>query len=142
MAESALHKQLIRSLVGSIVAQHEDCFLFADGDHTHSQGCPPQLEAVRPDVYPRLRNRHVVIGEAKTPFDIDKPHTKVQLDAYFRHLACEPSGELLVAVPYLCVGLTHRLCRHIRRLAGAESVPFEVSGWMYGSTTIQRAWRG
>lgn len=143
MPESDLHRLLVQSLVGSVEVRHKDCFLFVDGDHARSHGCPPQLEAVRPDLYARARvTRHVVIGEAKTTFDIETVHTAIQLSTYFRHLAAEESGELLLAVPYLCAGQAHRICRRIRQLAAAESVPFEVSGWMFGSSTIQRAWRG
>lgn len=143
MPESKLHRLLVQSLVASVEGRQKDWFLFVDGDHSRSHGCPPQLEAVRPDLYARANEtRHVVIGEAKTTFDIETAHTALQLDTYFRHLSLERSGELLLAVPYLCAGQAHRICRRIRQLAGAGSVPFEISGWMYGSSTIQRAWRG
>ena len=143
MPESNLHRRLVQSLVASVEGRHQDWFLFVDGDYSRSNGCPPQLETVRPDLFARAREtRHVVIGEAKTTFDLETTHTAVQLDTYFRYLALERSGELILAVPYLCAGLAHRVCRRIRLAAGVGAVPFEISGWMYGSSTIQRAWRG
>lgn len=143
MPEGDLHKRLVQRLVSSVEYRFTDAFLFVDGDHARSHGCPPQLEAVRPDLYARDRfTRHVVIGEAKTTFDIDNAHAAIQLESYFRHLALEPSGELLVAVPYLCGGQAYRICRNTRRLVGADSVAFEVSGWMFGRATFSRVWRG
>src|SRR5213082_3346837 len=91
MPEGDLHKRLVQSLVSSVEARFTDLFLFVDGDHCRSHGCPPQLQAVRPDLYARTRAaRQVVIGEAKT-FDVDTGHTALQLETYFRYLALEQS---------------------------------------------------
>jgi hypothetical protein len=114
-----------------------------DGEHDLSSGCPPQLASVRPDLYARdWRSTRVIIGEAKIAEDLENPHTHLQLACYFSHLGGLSAGEVLVLVPYLAAGTAYRLCRAARRRAGSDHVPFEVSGWLFGSTAFSRVWRG
>jgi hypothetical protein len=144
MAETDLHRKLVRGLAG-IVRRREECswLLFIDGEDDHSHGCPPQLFCVRPDVYAReSRTGHVLIGEAKTASDIENDHTAAQLSVYFQHLSTHPSGEFLFAVSLMHAGLAYRFCNVIRKQAGCPHVPFQVTGWMFGPRTFVRAWRG
>jgi len=95
MAESELHRQLVSGLA-SLVRQRRSgsWFLFADSNRDpSSQGCPPTLRSVCPDIYARENFvNYVVIGEAKTTRDLDNLHTQRQLIEYFTHLAGEESG--------------------------------------------------
>jgi len=143
MSEGHLHKRLVQSLLVHLRNKGGKWFLFVDGDDTHSSGCPPQLELVRPDLYARENeSRHVVIGEAKIATDIENDHTALQLATYFEHLAGEQSSELIIAVPYLSAGLAYRICRSLRRKVACEQIPFEIGGWLYGPATYSQFWRG
>ena len=144
MAETELHRKLVKGLAGIVRKREEySWLLFIDGEDDCSHGCPPQLALLRPDLYARDdRSGHVVIGEAKTAFDIENDHTAAQLDAYFRHLSTHRSGELLIAVSLLHAGLAYRFCNVIRNQAGCRHVPFQVSGWMFGPRTFSRVWHG
>jgi hypothetical protein len=146
MPESALHRELVSRLVSAVQARRSGSwFLFVDSnDGNVSEGCPPILRSVCPDLYAREnRGRHVVIGEAKTSRDLDNLHTEEQLYEYFLHLSNESSGELLVAVPLMSVGAAHRLCRAARARVGCGVVPFEVMGWLFGpNRALCEVWRG
>jgi len=134
MSESPLHAELVQRMASTLRLSHEDWLVFIDGADLTSLGCPPQLVGARPDLFARnRRSSHVLIGEAKTPFDIDNPHTELQIDTYFRFLQHERSGELHVAVPYLCAGQAIRICHQRKRQTGSLRVPFTVSGWMFNS---------
>jgi len=144
MSESDLHKQLVAAIVPHIALRvSAGGLLFVDGAHDLSDGCPPTLSSVRPDIFARGRiTKDVIIGEAKTAGDIDNGHTFEQLQIYFDYLAHEQSGELWLSVPYDAAGLGHRVCRQVRRAAGRESVSFAVFGWMFGRITFSRSIRG
>lgn len=140
-----MHRRLVQQLVSAARNRLGDnSLIFVDGEDDYSAGCPPRLDASRPDLYARAfgERRHVIIGEAKTESDIDSPHTASQLSAYFIHLRDEAPGELLVPVPYLAAGAAYRVCWTARRRAGCDQVPFEVSGWFFGNVNFSRAWRG
>jgi hypothetical protein len=146
MPESALHRELVSRLRSAVqVRRSGSWFLFLDAnDGIASEGCPPILGSVCPDLYARENpGHHVVIGEAKTSRDLDNLHTEKQLYEYFLHLSNEPSGELLLAVPLMSVGAAHRLCRAARAQVGCEVVPFEVMGWLFGvNKALCEVWRG
>jgi hypothetical protein len=144
MPESSLHRRLVDQLVSDVLGRSgHEWLLLVDGEHHHSNGCPPQLASARPDVYARdAITKHVIIGEAKIAADLEGPHTLVQLGCYFDHLSRVPSGELIIPVPYLAAGAAYRICRLARRRAGCEHVPFEISGWLFGTTVFSQVWRG
>jgi hypothetical protein len=144
MAETDLHKRLVRSLA-SLVRQRRSgsWFLFVDAIDERCEGCPPIVGSSCPDLYARENpNNYLIIGEAKTARDLDNPHTEQQLGEYFTHLTAQASGELIVAVPLLCAGAAHRLCRVAKAKFNAENVPFEITGWMFGPKPTCGVWRG
>ncbi len=144
MAESDLHRKLVKGLA-DVIRRREECswLLFVDAQDDCSQGCPPQLVSLRPDLYARDgRTGHILIGEAKTARDIENDHTAAQLSMYFQHLSTHPSAELMFAVSLMHAGLAYRFCNVIRKQAGCQHVPFQVSGWMFGPKTFMRVWRG
>jgi len=97
----------------------------------------------RPDIYALdSQTKHVIIGEAKSAKDIENLHTERQLSNYFSHLAECPTGELLIAVPYVCAGTAHRLCLSTRKKLGLGHVPFEISGWFLGTKPYVETWNG
>lgn len=145
MSEGAVHRRLVQVLSMRIrLGRSQSWMLFVDGgSRLDTDGCPPSLERVRPDVYARENvTKHVIIGEAKTAKDLDNDHTLHQLVAYFQHLALQQSGELVMAVPFHLAGAAHRLCNLARRLSGAPTVPFVITGWMFGSQVACEAWDG
>ena len=56
---------------------------------------PPQISGYRPDIFARRHTKPIglVIAEAKTDGDVDKLHTRHQVEAFLRHLDAMPHGD-------------------------------------------------
>lgn len=129
MAESDLHAELVARIVNSLENEGKRLFLFVDGKSTNGH-VPPTLENVRPDVFAREESsKFATIGEAKTEFDIDNPHTEEQLLTYFSFLANEGSGRIMIAVPWKGLDRMYYLAKRCKRKAQAQKIPFIVQGW-------------
>lgn len=104
---------------------------------------PPLLSGYRPDLYAvECDTRRVLLGEAKTPGDIDNRHTRSQLAVYFEHLLRDVRGEIWVAVPLTSAGTALRVCRSVRSRLGATQVPIVITGWLLGAKPFVEVWRG
>ncbi|UZO94774.1 Hypothetical protein RMP42_05860 (plasmid) [Roseomonas mucosa] len=104
---------------------------------------PPLLRGYRPDLYAvEHGTRRVLLGEAKTPGDIDNRHTRSQLAVYFEYLLHQVPGELWVAVPLTSAGTALRVCRSVRSRLGAPHVPLVITGWLLGAKPFVEVWRG
>ena len=104
---------------------------------------PPLLAGYRPDVYAVAHDSlRVLVGEAKTPGDIDNRHTRSQLGVYFEHLLNEAHGEIWIAVPLASAGTALRVCRSVRSRLGATRVPLVITGWLLGAKSFVEVWRG
>lgn len=143
MAEGDVHRRLVRLLSEQIAGEARVSWAtFIDGVAPEERdGLPPFIEAYRPDVYAVERgSRRIVIGEAKTAFDIDNDHTKRQLGAYFRHVAEGSEGEVWMAVPMMSAGTAHRVCRVVRQQLGFNNIRFVITGWLIGPRSICEMW--
>ena len=87
-------------------------------------------------------NQRVLLGEAKTPGDIDNRHTRSQLAVYFEHLLREAYGEIWMAVPLTSAGTALRVCRSVRSCLDATQVPLVITGWLLGAKPFVEVWRG
>lgn len=144
MAEGELHRQLVRMLSEHVAEAMSGALTsFIDGGRFDRAGIPPLLDGHRPDVYALERaTRRIIIGEAKTPDDIDNEHTRRQLAVYLRHVSCDPCGEIWMAVPMTSAGVAHRVCRAVRQQAGLQHVRFFITGWLLGPRPIVETWHG
>ncbi len=62
---------------------------------------PPAISGFRPDIYAAdVAKQTVIVGEAKTTWDLETEHSKAQYSAYVRHLASFASPTLILAVPW------------------------------------------
>jgi len=145
MPEGDTHRQLVQHLTRAVMSRRPGPMsVFNDGQSLFLGGAPPPaLGDSRPDIYALdSQTKHVIIGEAKSAKDIENLHTERQLSNYFSHLAECPTGELLIAVPYVCAGTAHRLCLSTRKKLGLGHVPFEISGWFLGTKPYVETWNG
>jgi len=144
MPEGHVHRQLVQHLVTAITTRYPiDRVVYNDGDRfSFGSAAPPLIGDTRPDIYLlQETSKHVVIGEAKSATDIDNEHTERQLANYFGHLSTSQSGELWIAVPYVCAGAAHRLCAATRRKVHLDHIPFEIIGWLLGPRPFSQVWR-
>lgn len=130
MAASDQHQLLVQFLLTHVGQElGATAALSADLGLAFGLPRPAPIGGTRPDAFARCLTRHrVVVAEAKTRWDVSRPHTELQLMAYFQFLAAEKQGELWLAVPWAGVDEMHAAAVRCRRLAGGSSVPFTVFG--------------
>lgn len=79
----------------------------ASGDH------PPRIGGYIPDLY--IKSGRVILGEAKTPQDVETKHSREQYANYFKHLSQYPNSLFIIAVPWHCVPLAKSLIRRVQK---------------------------
>ncbi|MCY3987300.1 MAG: hypothetical protein OXF94_01690, partial [Gammaproteobacteria bacterium] len=72
MSQSEEHRLLVLELSEALTARHPGIDTVLDVQATPGDAIPPIIGGHRPDLYSRLRNGGaLIVGEAKTPRDID-----------------------------------------------------------------------
>jgi hypothetical protein len=88
---------------------------------------PRSLEGYIPDIYCTFsRSDLVIVGDAKTPRDLESVHSMRQYEWFFRHLALHKEGLLVVATLWPSTNLAKHLLKKIRDSAGAGHVDIRV----------------
>lgn len=116
--ESALHSRLVERLVVHIRNQHvapRGLLLLAD-HHTHGMNRPTSIEGYLPDVFASdLPVTFEVIGEAKTPLDLETPRSARQIGAFLDYLALRSNTTFYLSVPPFTAArswiMLKRICR-------------------------------
>ena len=115
MPESLLHTQLVKALSLFIADQYlegDTGCLLNDSAGTQINNRCYEINEFIPDVIAcTLKNpEKIIIGEAKTPKDLETRHTLMQLLAFIRYCAQKNNGTMLIiAVPWYY----HRRARQI-----------------------------
>lgn len=126
MAESDLHKELVNAMYQWISFQWfngDSWQVFVDDGDAKTGPRPPAVQGHRPDVYGRLHgSTGVIIGEAKTPRDLETQRSQDQLSAYLRYCADSNDSCLVVAVPWTHVAAARALLGAIKRTGGTGHV--------------------
>jgi len=126
MPESAVHLALVQSLVQWVKSNcliEKDGLLLVDDPAQMASSKPPSINGYFPDVYLRgLRLRSILIGEAKSAYDLESRHSRKQLASFLIHLLSVERGTLLVAVPWHVVPRAKSLIRAIQRETNSMSV--------------------
>src|SRR5687767_11170006 len=103
MPESATHADLVRAIVTfaasqlgpmSSIAVREDAVRPIRGEK------PPRIGGFTPDVHAiDVPTTSTLVGEAKTQTDLERDHTRRQVNAFLEYLAATPRGIFVLAVP-------------------------------------------
>jgi hypothetical protein len=132
MSESVRHMKLVRSLVAWVAGKYFDGdsgHILVDSPEGLLSGRPPPLGGFVPDVYAeQLGPRSVVVGEAKTPRDLESRHTQAQLLAFLGYCAQLPGSVLVLAVPWPMTRFAKSLLRVLQQqhqLKGTRTVVLE-----------------
>lgn len=92
-----------------------DAQVFSDTVGALGAEKPKKINGYIPDVYcdiPRLG--HTIIGDAKTPNDLETRHTRDQLEAYADYLATHrTSGELVIATRFEWAGSARSILKNL-----------------------------
>jgi hypothetical protein len=101
VSEGFLHGALVARLAEHMRLEFgEDIdLLLVDLPGARPSEKPPRIGRFTPDVWAQSKRR-ILLGEAKTAIDLDKPHTRSQIESFLEHVRSSPRGSRLVlAVP-------------------------------------------
>lgn len=88
--------------------------VFVDSPDSSIQETPFIIDSFRPDVYAKSRRfDREVIGEAKTPGDLDTTRSKKQLEAFLRRTAVNSSHALILATQWDYVRHADSILKHL-----------------------------
>ncbi len=128
MAESGLHRQLVKTLADSIVRMYlggDDGPVFVD-DGSPSRR-PPQIGGYVPDVYvPPMGTRGIIIGEAETSRSLERPDTLLQIRAFMSACGILDGSILVLAVPWDRARLAMSILRQIKTGGCGQHVQTQI----------------
>jgi hypothetical protein len=92
-----------------------DAQVFCDLTGRLGSSKPKKVGGFVPDVFCTIPARkHTIIGDAKTPDDLETRHTRDQLEAYADYLATHSAiGELVIATRFEWVGCARSLLKSL-----------------------------
>lgn len=77
---------------------------------------PPRISGHIPDVYAKkIIGQTVIIGEAKTPIDLESPRTKEQLTAFIKYLDKYQNSIIVLAARWSSINSAKSIVRSIFR---------------------------
>ncbi len=101
--------------------------ILVDGSTSGTRARPPCVGVFVPDVFvPALQERPPILGEAKTPLDLETARSVRQLAEFLSWCRPFPGATVVLAVPWDMVPRGRNLLRHLRTRAQAPQVNIEV----------------
>ena len=125
MPESARHARLVEAIVAH--AEHRlgkatDILVREDAVRPRRGERPPKLAGFTPDVYATdVPTTMTLVGEAKTPADLETKHSRAQIAAFLEYLAYTPGGLFVLAVPVAVKPRARWVLRELGRPLGADA---------------------
>lgn len=97
MAESAAHMEYVKIIQGYVRSMLPECeYLHVFVDSPYEKETPPHvINNFRPDLY-YCHNDHLILGEAKTDDDFDRPHSIEQYLSYLHECHSFQGDSLLI----------------------------------------------
>lgn len=130
MAESSQHQALLKRTVEFIESRYSAIYsLIVIHDIVQHIGekKPPRIEGYSPDVFAYdVPLTTTIIGEAKTPGDLETLHSRDQLRAFAEYLVTRPNGILIVSVTFSIVPSARRVLKNILRRLDKDSSDIEI----------------
>lgn len=129
--ESAQHAALVARLITIIRGRHNavtGTFMLAD-HHSFGNDRPPRIGGFTPDIFVSdLPDTFRVLGEAKTPGDLESDRSLRQIAAFLDHLALRQRSTFYLAVPWLFIPRAQFLLRSLCRDEHAGVEVHVISG--------------
>ena len=126
MAGSRSHEELVRAIMDWLQVQHpaaETISISADCIFCEHLPNPPLLNGFIPDVYAvGIAEPRTIIGEAKTPRDLETPRSRAQLEAFLTHLCQCQNAQFIIATPWPSVNSAKAIVRSITKRRHIDGV--------------------
>lgn len=145
MPESEEHLDLVtllHSYIANRFCEGHGERVYTDSVGSESRTRPPPIEGYVPDAYVLLNEQgRVVIGEAKSMRDLEKPRTEAQVRAFLRRCGKAEGSAFILAVPWPLEILARSLLTTFRareELPYVETVVLSEANRMGTATTSGR----
>lgn len=119
MPESTTHLGLVRHLAIWVERNPIDSgnvVVYIDEPSRDAANKPPRLLGYTPDLYCKnLEATRILVGEAKSAYEVESRHSRKQFAAFLTHLQLVDHGIFLLAVPWHVVPQAKSLIRAIQR---------------------------
>lgn len=140
MSQSDEHRLLVLQLSEALAARHPGICTVVDVQAAPGDAVPPMFSGHRPDLYARLPNSAaLIIGEAKTPRDIDNEHTRSQIRSFIAHLDHTQGSRLILATTGKGANSAKTLLRFMQMEDGQSKTRIQVFDtcdfWTFDSQT-------
>ncbi len=120
------HSNLVESIKGWILEYVPDNRMFCiycDLPSNNASNKPLRIEGFIPDIYAIERDYElIIVGEAKTPGDLETRHSMAQFEAFLRHCSGKINSMLVIAVPWHMVNCGRSLIRSLKKRTHTEDV--------------------
>ena len=132
MPESSLHMSLVDSLHNWANENYPDYLpVWIDSPNFRNTMSQITINNYVPDFYARKKNlsSQVIVGEAKTPTDLDNRHSAEQISSFLKHCSLNQDSIFLLAIPWdyaACARNFIRYLKHINRLNDVQTLVVDV----------------
>lgn len=126
MSISELHYSLVYILRSWVIENYneKDISLYADLPGFQS---PQKINSFIPDLYARIfKTNIVIIGEAKTSFDLDTSHSESQITAFLKYCSGRDNHIFLLSVPWDTKRYAINILKNIVLLNELEDIKYDV----------------
>ena len=126
MAVSRRHEELVHAIVDWLQTEHPHggtLSISAESIFCEHLPNPPLINGFIPDVYAvGMLETRTIIGEAKTPRDLETQRSMAQFEAFLTHLSDCQNAQLVIATPWISVNSAKAIIRSIRRRRHIDGV--------------------
>lgn len=128
MGVSQSHENLVLAILNWLQLHHQ-----VAGNISISADCvscghlpnPPTLNGFIPDVFAvGIAKEITIIGEAKTPRDLETPRSRAQFESFIMHLENLQESQLVIATPWVSVNSAKAIIRAINKKHPVHNVEF------------------
>ena len=117
MAESTLHQELVICMANYVEENYSNTMIVTDLQEKPGDDIPPDIYGHRPDLYAtttnspdflrtnkvgnyRVKEKHYIIGEAKTPGDLKTKRSEKQISSFLGYLNEQKVSSFILSVPF------------------------------------------
>jgi hypothetical protein len=130
VAESSQHQDLIGRIIDLVGKRYGELYALTirhDLPQLIGSEKPPRIGIYTPDLYAFDTPRTVtIIGEAKTPLDLESEHSRSQLKTFIAYLVGQSRGVFILSVTLTRTAAARRVLSNILRQIGGPISHVEI----------------
>ena len=137
MPESQKHINLVESITRWIENNFSDVsqlIIMVDSSGSNAFQKPKKIGGYIPDVYANVCNEtnKIIIGEAKTRYDLEREHTDKQISAFLQYCLISSDSIFILSVPWDIVVYAKSLIKFLKEKNNANEIETVILDEIYG----------